>query len=140
MLVNEYLPNQGIMPHADGPLFHPVVSTISCGSHTILRFYKQITGIVDSCTDGNKCEDRANMHCLLLEPRSLLIIKDDLYHEYLHSIDEVSQDTINTDVRNIDRCIQFKEYIGHTIARKRRLSLTIRHVPKASKSFLRLGH
>lgn len=140
MLVNEYLPKQGIMAHSDGPLFHPVVSTISCGSHTILRFYKQINDTADPRTDANECNGHEITHCLLLEPRSLLIIKDDLYHEYLHSIDEVSHDTINTDVRNIDRCIQYKDYIGHTIARKRRLSLTIRHVPKASKTFLRLGH
>lgn len=138
MLVNEYLPNQGIMAHADGPLFHPVISTISCGSHTILRFYKQIIAATD--LDAHEYKEREIMHCLLLEPRSLLIIKDDLYHEYLHSIDEVSEDTIDIDIRNINRCIQYKDYIGHTIPRKRRLSLTIRHVPKASKFFLRLGH
>ncbi|GFS16258.1 alpha-ketoglutarate-dependent dioxygenase alkB homolog 6 [Elysia marginata] len=39
VLVNEYLPGQGIMPHEDGPLFYPVVSTISLGSHTVLDFY-----------------------------------------------------------------------------------------------------
>ncbi|GFO41767.1 alpha-ketoglutarate-dependent dioxygenase alkb homolog 6 [Plakobranchus ocellatus] len=39
VLVNEYLPGQGIMPHEDGPLFFPVVSTISLGSHTLLDFY-----------------------------------------------------------------------------------------------------
>jgi hypothetical protein len=29
-------------PHEDGPLFHPVVSTISLGSHTVLDFYDHI--------------------------------------------------------------------------------------------------
>ena len=39
VLVNEYLPNQGIMRHLDGPIFTPVISTISCGSHTVLNFH-----------------------------------------------------------------------------------------------------
>lgn len=39
VLVNEYLPNQGIMPHLDGPLFYPTICTISCGSHTVLNFH-----------------------------------------------------------------------------------------------------
>ncbi|XP_023706518.1 alpha-ketoglutarate-dependent dioxygenase alkB homolog 6 [Cryptotermes secundus] len=39
VLVNEYQPGEGIMPHLDGPLFYPTVTTISCGSHTMLNFY-----------------------------------------------------------------------------------------------------
>lgn len=42
VLINEYLSGQGIMAHSDGPLFYPVVTTISCGSHTILDFYKRL--------------------------------------------------------------------------------------------------
>ncbi|KAF7391372.1 hypothetical protein HZH66_009852 [Vespula vulgaris] len=41
VLINEYLPAQGIMAHSDGPLFYPIVTTISCGSHTLLDFYKR---------------------------------------------------------------------------------------------------
>ena len=29
VLVNEYLPGQGIMPHTDGPLFHPTIATVN---------------------------------------------------------------------------------------------------------------
>ena len=36
---------QGIMPHLDGPMFYPTISTISLGSHTVLNFYNdQVTG------------------------------------------------------------------------------------------------
>ena len=35
VLVNEYLPGQGIMPHTDGPLFHPTIATV-------LRFYSPV--------------------------------------------------------------------------------------------------
>ncbi|MEJ1286895.1 spectrin repeat containing nuclear envelope family member 4 [Cricetulus griseus] len=40
VLVNQYLPGEGIMPHEDGPLYYPTVSTISLGSHTVLDFYE----------------------------------------------------------------------------------------------------
>lgn len=42
VLVNEYRPGEGIMPHEDGPLYHPTVTTISLGSHTLLDFYKPV--------------------------------------------------------------------------------------------------
>lgn len=35
--------------HSDGPLFYPVVTTISCGSHTLLDFYRRFdTSEVDT--------------------------------------------------------------------------------------------
>ena len=34
-----FLPCQ---PHHDGPLYHPVVTTISLGSHTLLDFYRPV--------------------------------------------------------------------------------------------------
>uniref|UniRef100_A0A8C4N9A9 AlkB homolog 6 n=1 Tax=Eptatretus burgeri TaxID=7764 RepID=A0A8C4N9A9_EPTBU len=39
VLINEYKPGQGIMPHGDGPLYYPTVATMSLGSHTVLDFY-----------------------------------------------------------------------------------------------------
>lgn len=39
VLVNEYLAGQGIMPHEDGPMFYPTITTISLSSHTILDLY-----------------------------------------------------------------------------------------------------
>ncbi|CAM6117574.1 unnamed protein product [Calypogeia fissa] len=38
VLVNEYEPGQGIMPHQDGPLYFPVVAIVSLGSPTVMRF------------------------------------------------------------------------------------------------------
>lgn len=32
-----------VQPHTDGPLYHPVVTTINLGSHTMLDFYRPIT-------------------------------------------------------------------------------------------------
>lgn len=154
VLVNEYLPGQGIMPHDDGPLFYPVICTISCGSHTILRFHENDTQISDTDADANtdsatsdanasKVPENRKLVCqLLIEPRSLLILKHDMYTKYLHSIAEQTHDTITTQLANLGQCAddELKNQLGGTIERNRRISLTIRHVPKTSKLRLRLGH
>ena len=41
-LVNEYEAGQGIMPHTDGPVYYPIVTTISLQSHTVIEFYRPI--------------------------------------------------------------------------------------------------
>lgn len=160
VLVNEYLPGQGIMAHFDGALFHPVICTISCGSHTILRFHENIaqdkttndelnqnsrTKMIVSNDQANYDHDhddeKRKIVCqLLIERRSLLILKDDMYEKYLHSIDETSHDSIASRISNLNYCHAFKDRCGETIERGRRISLTIRHVPKTSKIHLRLGH
>ncbi|GAQ90220.1 oxidoreductase [Klebsormidium nitens] len=38
VLINEYLPGQGIMPHQDGPMYYPVVAILSLGSPAVMRF------------------------------------------------------------------------------------------------------
>ncbi|XP_011503031.1 PREDICTED: alpha-ketoglutarate-dependent dioxygenase alkB homolog 6 [Ceratosolen solmsi marchali] len=131
VLINEYLSGQGIMAHSDGPLFHPIVTTISCGSHTLLEFHKAI--------DTDNIESRKHEFSLLLEPRSLLILQDDLYHNYLHSIEERITDTITqARIKNLHMCSQiYKE--SQILKRSTRLSLTIRHVPKTSKFKLKFG-
>lgn len=116
-LVNEYLSGQGIMPHTDGPLFFPTITTISCGSHTVLELQKDHTDIEPSK--------------LLLEARSLLILKDDLYHNYLHSIKEVDSDTVEEFV-NLHNCSRGYN-VGDILQRQTRLSVTIRNVPKVLK-------
>lgn len=161
VLVNEYLPGQGIMPHTDGPLFHPVICTISCGSHTVLQFHENsmfiddnrmdssintttnnttITTISTNETNSNQYENRKLICQLVIEPRSLLILKHDMYTNYLHSIADKTNDTITTNWANLEQCDALKKRVGETIERNRRISLTIRHVPKTSKIHLRLGH
>lgn len=124
VLVNEYLPGQGIMPHLDGPLFSPVVTTISCGSHAILNFF-------DNTVKRDKiCE-------FLLERCSLIVIKRDMYSEYLHSIDETKFDILSNKCINLKYCS--KEYkIGDILERKTRISVTIRNVPKVLKMKLKI--
>ncbi|XP_053670474.1 alpha-ketoglutarate-dependent dioxygenase alkB homolog 6 [Anopheles nili] len=133
VLVNEYLPGQGIMPHLDGPLFFPTITTISCGSHTILEYYDQIE---NKTADTSSSLTRQQTTKIFLEPRSLLIVKDDMYHRYLHSIGNLEYDLIDDEIANLSLVKNVN--IGDILPRKTRISLTIRHVPKTSKMKIKL--
>ncbi|KAM4731331.1 alpha-ketoglutarate-dependent dioxygenase alkB homolog 6 [Anableps anableps] len=133
VLVNEYKPGEGIMPHEDGPLYHPTVTTISLGSHTLLDFYRPV-----SCLDGEAPQTEENRYqfSLLVRPRSLLILQDDMYQRLLHGIQERDRDTLTDRVANLSAA---GARPGETLSRGTRVSLTIRHVPKVIKTRLVLG-
>ncbi|KAJ4480882.1 hypothetical protein J3R30DRAFT_3462088 [Lentinula aciculospora] len=93
IIVNEYLPGQGIMPHQDGPAYHPVVATISLGSYTSFHYYKYTTGTqAQDATDGlspgpegvARIIDPTPVMSVLLEPRSVIITSGSLYTSHLH--------------------------------------------------------
>ncbi|KAG1683251.1 Alpha-ketoglutarate-dependent dioxygenase alkB 6 [Nymphon striatum] len=134
ILINEYLPGQGIMPHEDGPLYNPTITTINVGSHTLLNFFKPVD---HQLTDENAFETRC-IGSLLLERRSLLILQEDLYNEYLHGINCVTSDVLSDEILNLSMC-SIPKIPGNNLHRSTRYSLTIRHVPKVSKVKLRLG-
>ena len=75
---------------------------------------------------------------ILLERRSLVVIAEDLYHLYPHSICEKSEDVIHSDkIANLVLCSNnYKE--NDVLKRNTRVSLTIRHVPNTSKFKLKL--
>ncbi|XP_044162300.1 alpha-ketoglutarate-dependent dioxygenase alkB homolog 6 [Bufo gargarizans] len=137
VLVNEYNPGEGIMPHEDGPLYYPTVTTISLGSHTLLDFYLPINR--QSSEEEEQVpltEEQRHVLSLLLEPRSLLILREHLYKNYLHGIRPLTEDTLNHKVSNLDQCTVRAE---ETLTRRTRVSLTIRFVPKVLKTALFLG-
>lgn len=116
-LVNEYLPGQGILPHEDGPAYHPVVATVSLGSSAVLDLYLK----------GNTEKPRARV---LQEKRSLLITTGEMYYGWLHGISELEIDEQLEEVVNwglVDRKTDFAEARG---ARGTRISLTFRDVLK----------
>lgn len=140
VLVNEYEAGQGIMPHEDGPLYYPTVCTISLGSHTLLDFYRPLQdnqGIAsDQDISGAKLEDRY-MFSVLLLPRSLLFVQEDMYKIYLHGIDERKSDIIADKIVNLRKCPGI--HVGDTLERTTRVSLTIRYVSKTLKAKVLLG-
>lgn len=135
------------MPHSDGPLFHPIISTISCGSHTVLEFTAAPATDEDAASDAAAGADvRPTLRRkpstagfqLMVERRSLLILQDDMYHRYLHGIAERDVDRIADDMLNLQQCCDERPF-GETMTREKRVSLTIRHVPKTSRLKLQLG-
>ncbi|KAJ6554457.1 hypothetical protein B0H19DRAFT_1220501 [Mycena capillaripes] len=92
IIMNEYLPGQGIMPHEDGPAYFPVVATISLGSHCVFHYY-QYKPDAEGETGGRSIEPTPVLS-ILLEPRSVVISEHALYSSHLHAIRGVEEDTI----------------------------------------------
>ncbi|XP_063851341.1 alpha-ketoglutarate-dependent dioxygenase alkB homolog 6-like isoform X2 [Scylla paramamosain] len=146
VLVNEYLAGQGIMPHVDGPMFYPTITTISLSGHTLLDLYtprppdnmqeemtsKEQDNSEDSHTSAPSAFENRYVGSLFLAPRSLLILQDDIYTTYLHGIAEVAEDVVSRDVLNLPN---IPHTPGDTVQRDTRISLTIRHVPKINKQW-----
>lgn len=88
--------------------------------------------VVDVNQDGNNNETLKDRYAfsLLLPPRSLLIIKDDMYTSFLHGIKEVKEDKLDENVKDLEVC---KANVGDVLVRRTRVSLTIRLAQKTSK-------
>lgn len=132
VLINEYPPNTGIMPHKDGSAYHPIVCTISLGSTLCLNLYK-------SKEDG--ALDPEPVWRILQEPRSLLITTADLYTEYLHGIEPIAADVDLSEetVANWSLLRSPSLYKDGLNQRQTRVSLTYRDVLKVSKLGNKLG-
>jgi alkylated DNA repair dioxygenase AlkB len=98
LIVNEYKPGQGIASHVDcAPCFGDTIISLSLGSTCIMEF-------------TNK-ETREKID-VLLEPKSLVVLKDDARYLWTHGISGKKAD-------------KFK---GIKYERKTRISLTFRNV------------
>ncbi|KAG2143988.1 hypothetical protein BD769DRAFT_1650339 [Suillus cothurnatus] len=140
VILNEYHPGQGIMPHEDGPSYHPVVATISLGSHTIFHYYQynkdKDSLSVDAGSVGRSI-DPVPLLSLFLEPRSVVVTTGELYTSHLHGIDEVDADTFTGDEIVNRHMIQDETIVGiiesgGTVERTTRYSLTCRDVEKVA--------
>lgn len=115
VLLNQYASGEGIMPHQDGPAYEPRVAILSLGSHTVMRFYKELK-------DAQPSTHQPALS-VYIPPRSLLLFTSSLYSTYFHAIDERAEDEITREIVNAP-----EERRGQTIARETRVSLTIRRV------------
>lgn len=72
---------------------------------------------------------------IILQPRSLLVFKDELYTGYLHGIAFREKDVVESNAINLQAA---KMSEGDVIERKRRVSFTIRLVNKVLKNTIKL--
>ena len=126
VLVNEYQPGEGIMPHTDGPAYHPTTATVSLGSHSVLEVYKKAE---------NEERESSPTWCILQEPRSLLVTTKDMYKDTLHGISEMTvDDHLGPErIANWDLLGDKTAFETGTAERQTRVSLTYRDVLKVAK-------
>ncbi|KAI5005063.1 hypothetical protein ZWY2020_032306 [Hordeum vulgare] len=129
VLINEYHPNQGIMPHQDGPAYFPVVAIISLASPVVLDFtpHGKLRGLEHTNVQNIQADELQESNgsykvegtkeagpassSLLLMPCSLLIFKDQAYTDFLHGIQDNELHNLDK-VANILQCPQFK-HLSH---------------------------
>lgn len=98
VIVNEYLPGQGISPHIDcEPCFEDTIISLSLASDATMMFTNE------------KTNEKVPV---ILRKRSLVILKEDSRYIWKHSIPARKSDKID----------------GKTVKRQRRISLTFRSV------------
>ena len=96
VIINEYLPGQGISAHIDcEPCFADTIVSISLGSYCVMEFSSNSEKIP-----------------ILLEPRSVVVLKGESRYKWTHAILPKKKDIIN----------------GISYERARRISLTFRKV------------
>jgi alkylated DNA repair protein alkB family protein 6 len=164
VLINEYRPGEGIMPHEDGDAYAHVVATVSLGAGLCLdvlpkpesSFDKE--GQQDGGNEGQEIEQSSPtrnednqqekmLHLptrIFQEPRSLLITTGRAYRELMHGISsiEVDEELSEGTVANWGLLSQEgKDAIardGGRNLRGTRVSLTYRDVIKVSTAASRV--
>lgn len=126
VLINEYKPGEGIMPHEDGGAYHPLVATVSLGSSLVLDVYRK--------RSGAEREEPSSWR-ILQEPRSLLVTTGEAYRDTLHGIAEVDSDEdLRPDtISNWSLLGRPEVFVGERMVREMRVSLTYRDVAKTSR-------
>ncbi|KAL1971132.1 hypothetical protein VTN77DRAFT_83 [Rasamsonia byssochlamydoides] len=137
VLINEYQPGQGIMPHEDGAAYYPLVATVSLGAPIVLDIYeKRDPAEQDRHDDDDNDGRRKPRFRILQEPRSLLITTKDLYTRYLHGIAERERDeNLGPEtISNWDLLGEKDRYSeSGAYTRQTRISLTYRDVLKVAQ-------
>ncbi|XP_030481354.1 alkylated DNA repair protein ALKBH6 homolog [Cannabis sativa] len=139
VLINEYLPNQGIMPHQDGPAYFPVVAILSLGSPAVMDFTPH-SRLMEENHKDDKTLDNPRPFSVLLMPCSLLIFKDSAYSDYLHGIKDSELQSFNGVVNEVEALNyqeQDSEEVKNIHRTSNRISLTCRLVLKVHKNLFK---
>lgn len=123
VLINEYLPGQGILPHTDGPAFEPFICTVNLGGPVLLDFRDNRVPIPDEPA-----------YSVYMRPLSLVVVADTAYTNHLHSIAERRVDTLSREkIVNWDAAGLTEECDTGKVVKERtetRVSLTFRRAKK----------
>ena len=110
LIVNEYVPPQGIVPHTDRGCFGEVVASLSLLSDYVMDLYPNP-------------RDKERKFPIVLERCSLLVLRGAARHQWRHGISARKSDT------QPSRC-DSDQSGPQKFPRHRRLSLTFRTVPR----------
>jgi len=110
VLINEYLPGEGILPHTDGPAYYSRTATISLGGCDVI-FKLTPRQKHESSAELQQESKSSSLEVILHGNGSLVLFKNDAYLNYCHSISEVLQETTSD---------------GKVLVRGYRVSLTLR--------------
>jgi alkylated DNA repair protein alkB family protein 6 len=146
VLINEYKPGEGIMPHEDGGAYAPVVATVSLGGSVCLEITPKPVATDERPeaeeNDAKLTETSLKKYTvptrIFQEPRSLLLTTGEAYRDLMHGIaavevdEDLNAETVaNWSLLGDSRAI---EQTGGTSVRETRISLTYRDVLKVSSA------
>lgn len=163
VLINEYFPDQGIMPHQDGPAYFPVASILSLQSPVVIDFTPHLRSrpssedgsapegvprTTEQASEAGKGDLEDDQFSLLLMPCSLLIFKNQAYSDYLHGIQDSTVHSLDKIINKseLTKLEEWKESRSTTGEKSEdcclnrtstRVSLTCRLVPKVRKNLFR---
>lgn len=123
VLVNEYQPGEGIMPHTDGPAYESRTATISLGGSDVI--FKLWPRLDDNTATSPQPETNRipSLEVILHGNGSLILFTNDAYLHHCHEISE----GILEEVTSSDG-VCGNDLIGGTlVTRGHRISLTFRH-------------
>jgi alkylated DNA repair protein alkB family protein 6 len=139
VLINEYRPGEGIMPHEDGAAYASVVATVSLGGTVCLSITPKPSSYKGDGQDSEPADTQFKVPTRIVqEPRSLLITTGNAYESLLHGVDSVEVD-VDLDVDTVanwsllDNRSVFENADGRN-ERTTRISLTYRDVLKVSSA------
>lgn len=84
------------MAHTDGPAYAPIVATLSLGSHAILHLVPRTLSDASTGTTPTVGSDQATKVSVFLPARSLIVLSETMYSDWMHSIEAIKVDSIES--------------------------------------------
>ncbi|CAM9641200.1 unnamed protein product [Chrysoparadoxa australica] len=122
VLINEYTPGQGILPHTDGPWYRPRTATLSLGSDAVMSFESKLAS--HEIGSPNLSSDKLVKESLLLRRKCLVLFTGQAYTGFTHAI--TTDENEMKRLRDAGLCND--DTSGPLQTGKTRISLTFRHV------------